>query len=127
MKAVIAKSYAFIYGRNQASWGLLGITVEDEAFYEAATDGVFLSIDIPNRTVRVGEGSDIQTFPFTMSDMEYRLTMNNGINVAYGKFKNELWKRMVGNTSPQRDTNTKTGEMLEASLSEQQGDKRLQW
>ena len=101
--------------------------MEDEAFYEAATDGVFLSIDIPNRTVRVGEGSDIQTFPFTMSDMEYRLTMNNGINVAYGKFKNELWKRMVGNTSPQRDTNTKTGEMLEASLSEQQGDKRLQW
>lgn len=127
VKAVIAKSYAFIYGRNQASWGLLGMTVEDDAFYQAATDGVFLKIDIPTRTVSVGEGSNVRTFPFIMSDMEYRLTMHNGINAAYGKFKNELWKHMIGGRSSDSDEKSTARAASEATLNEQQIDKKLQW
>src|SRR5271156_3870511 len=54
VQAVIAKSFAFIYGRNQPSLGLLGITTSDDAFFEAGTEGEEIMIDMPTRTIVVG-------------------------------------------------------------------------
>ena len=39
VQAVIAKSFAFIYGRNHLAASLLGITMSDDAFFKAATEG----------------------------------------------------------------------------------------
>lgn len=47
VQAVIARSFAFIYGRNQPSLGLLGIVMSDERFYEAAKEGEEIEIDLP--------------------------------------------------------------------------------
>ena len=127
VKAVIAKSYAFIYGRNQASLGLLGVIVEDEAFYEAATDHALVSIDIRSRTIRVGEGSDAKDFPFTMSEMEYRLMANKGISAAYGKFKNEVWKHMVKDPASQKERDVPMGARVDKILDKPVVDSRLQW
>jgi len=90
--AVIARSFAFIYSRNQPSLGLLGITMDDEAFYEAAQEDVEISIDVPQRQITVaGKG-----FPFRLSNMEYQLTINNGIAKAYGRYGKSIWEKLMG-------------------------------
>ncbi len=50
---MIARSFAFIYGRNQPSLGLLGVTVTDEEFYTAAQEGEDITLDIPTRTITI--------------------------------------------------------------------------
>lgn len=44
VRAVVAKNYAFIYARNQANNGLLGIKLANERFYELAKEGVELKM-----------------------------------------------------------------------------------
>ena len=90
--AVIARSFAFIYSRNQPSLGLLGITMDNEAFYEAAHEGAEISIDVPQRQIIVAG----QDFPFRLSNMEYQLTINNGIAKAYGRYGKSIWEKLMG-------------------------------
>jgi len=49
VQAVIARSFAFIYSRNQANMALLGIVMDDDRFYELAKEGTQLIIDVPKR------------------------------------------------------------------------------
>ena len=91
MQAVIARSFAFIYGRNQPSLGLLGIVMGEEAFYELAVEGAEIEIDVPARNVRVGG----KEFGFKMAEMEYRLTMNKGITEAYRRFGKKIWEKLT--------------------------------
>ena len=91
VQAVIARSFAFIYSRNQPSLGLLVIVMEDEAFFEAAKEGEDITIDIASRTVTVGE----REFPFRLSNMEYKLTINNGIAKTYGRFGKAIWEKLM--------------------------------
>lgn len=91
VQAVIARSFAFIYSRNQPSLGLLGITMDDEAFFELAREGEDIRIDIPSRQIVVAE----KQFPFRLSDMEYKLTINNGIAKAYGRFGKAIWEKLM--------------------------------
>lgn len=91
VKAVIAKEFAFIYGRNQPSLGLLGFSMSDEDFFKAATEDSEITIDIAARVVEVGG----RKFPFTLSDTEYNLTSNNGITDAYKKFGKGIWQQMT--------------------------------
>lgn len=90
--AVISKSFSFIFGRNQPSLGLLGITMADSEFHRLASDGVSIEIDVPERAIRVAG----KEFPFGLSEMEYRLTANAGIGEAYKKYQNEIWKMTRG-------------------------------
>jgi hypothetical protein len=46
IKVVIAKSFTFIYGRNQANNGLLGIKIKDDRFYDLAREGESIEIDV---------------------------------------------------------------------------------
>eukprot|EP00026_Physarum_polycephalum_P001534 Phypoly_transcript_01536.p1 GENE.Phypoly_transcript_01536~~Phypoly_transcript_01536.p1 ORF type:complete len:1000 (+),score=173.08 Phypoly_transcript_01536:90-3089(+) len=64
--AVIAKSYAFIYGRNQPNMSLLGFTITDDKFYELAQEGVSVKVDVPKRTVTV---ADIFNIFYLMSSL----------------------------------------------------------
>ncbi|ORX56507.1 3-isopropylmalate dehydrogenase [Piromyces finnis] len=88
VQCVIAKSYAFIYGRNQYNMALYGIIINDDAFYEIATEDKEIHIDIANRIVKI----DGKTFPFQLSSMEEKLIEGGGVTDLYSKYKNELFR-----------------------------------
>lgn len=116
MQAVIARSFAFIYARNQPSLGLLGITMDDDAFFEAAIEGEEISIDVPSSTITVAG----RNFNFNLSEMEYMLTMNKGIAESYQKYGKAIWENL-----------TKSGSQMKLRKAEQTDhgptDDRLNW
>ncbi|KAL6694466.1 aconitase iron-sulfur domain-containing protein [Trichoderma pleuroticola] len=98
IKCVIAESFAFIYGRNQPSLGLLGFTMDDPAFFEAAVDGAEISIDLEASRVNVG-GAE---FSFQLSTMERELVEAGGITPAFKKFGKQLFDMICGSTKDGR-------------------------
>lgn len=87
---MIAKSFAFIYSRNQPSLGLVGIVITDEAFYELASDGAEISINLEAHTLQVGD----KEFGFEFSQMEKKLMELGGITQAFHKYGKELFQTM---------------------------------
>jgi 3-isopropylmalate dehydratase small subunit len=87
---VISKSFAFIYGRNQPNLGLLGITITDPTFYEAAKEEVDMEIDLATRKVKVGN----EEWGFVLSQMEKELIKAGGITQAFEKFGKGLFEVM---------------------------------
>lgn len=71
--------------------GLLGITLTDEEFYEAAQDGNEVSIDFSAKVIDV----DGKQFKFQISQMERELFQYGGIASAFRKFGNRLFEKMV--------------------------------
>ncbi|KAK5168966.1 uncharacterized protein LTR77_006275 [Saxophila tyrrhenica] len=122
VQAVIARSFAFIYSRNQPSLGLLGIVMEDEDFYAAATEGEEIEIDIEARKIEVGG----KVWEFRLSNMEYKLTVNNGIAKTYGRFGKKIWERLM-----QEDPGKGVKPTMEVEAAwaapEERGDSRLNW
>ncbi len=116
VKAVIAKSFAFIYSRNQPSLGLLGIVMEDEDFFAVAKEGEDIEIDVAARTIKVAG----KQFGFKISNMEYQLTINNGIAKTYGRFGKHIWERLM------KDDQAKGAIKTEAEWAAP-GDSRLNW
>ncbi|KAG0328360.1 hypothetical protein BGZ99_005543 [Dissophora globulifera] len=88
IKAVIAKSYAFIYARNQPNMSLLGITIEDESFYNHAQEGAEVEIDVKERKVHCGG----QVYPFGLSLMEERLLAGGGVTEMYKTYGKQLFR-----------------------------------
>ena len=88
VKAVIAKSYAYIYGRNQPNMALLGVIVKDEHFYHLAQQGEQISLDIPKRIVSI-QGKE---FPFDLSPMEEILIRGGGVTELYRKYGRGLFR-----------------------------------
>lgn len=86
VNVVIAKSYAFIYARNQSNMALLGITLTDEKFYQLATEGEEITVDVPKRKIIVKN----QEFGFSLSDIEERLLAGGGVTEMYKKYKSEV-------------------------------------
>jgi homoaconitase/3-isopropylmalate dehydratase large subunit/3-isopropylmalate dehydratase small subunit len=117
VKAVIARSFAFIYSRNQPSLGLLGIVMEDDDFYAAALEGEDINIDVGTRSIEVAG----KKFPFRLSNMEYKLTVNNGIAKTYGRFGKAIWQRLMQEEGPREGTKAVMKDEA-ASL-----DSRLNW
>ena len=83
VQAVIAKSFAFIYARNQPNMHLLGVLVADEGFYERAVEGAEVEVNVPARTVSVAG----QTYPFTLTTMEERFLLAGGVEKLYKTFR----------------------------------------
>lgn len=71
--------------------GLLGITMKDESFFEAAQDGVAISIDFKSKTLDV----DGRQFQFQLSQMERELFNHGGITSAFRNFGAKLFKVMT--------------------------------
>ncbi|KAJ6146466.1 hypothetical protein N7497_008448 [Penicillium chrysogenum] len=113
VQCVIAKSFAFIFQRNMPSLGLLGITMEDESFFQVADDGVSISIDLNSRIIDVAG----KTFGFKLSQMETEIFQFGGIASAFGVFGNKLLEAITPAKLP-------SGYKQEES---EQPDKRLQW
>lgn len=91
VQAVIAKSFAFIYGRNQPNLGLLGFIMNDEEFYKLAADGEDIEIDVIGRTVKVCG----KTFPFQLSELEWQLVKQGGMTNAFKKWGKGLLEVMT--------------------------------
>jgi 3-isopropylmalate dehydratase small subunit len=106
IKAVIAKSFAFIYARNQPNMALMGITVENyDRFYALALEGAHIKIDVANRLVTVqkpsGNGEE-ETFKMVLSRMEERLIAGGGVTDLYEKYGSSLFRVVMqdGDGSP---------------------------
>lgn len=91
VRCVIARSFAFIYARNQPNLGMLGIIMEDEDFYARAQDGVGIRVDVDRRVITLDE----QEYPFTLSELEVRLWQQGGMARAFGKLGKGILEMMT--------------------------------
>lgn len=91
VKAVIAKSYAYIYGRNQPNMALLGVIVKDERFYELAQEGVQIELNKQTRMVNVGS----ESFKFELTLMEQVLIEGGGVTDLYKKYGRSLFRKAI--------------------------------
>lgn len=100
VQCVIAKSYAFIYSRNQPSLGLLGITMTRDDFFEAVQDGSSIDVDL-DKNVIIVEG---QEFPFQLSSMEKELLDIGGITPAFIKYGKQIFDALCSGGSKSKPT-----------------------
>ena len=100
VRCVIARSFGFIYARNQPNIGLLGITISEEAFYETAQVGVDIEVDVDASLVICGG----KKFGFSLSDMEKQLNAVGGLTEAFKKYGRQLFDVMC-RTREVRSTN----------------------
>ena len=91
VKCVIAKSFAFIYARNQPNLGMLGVIIEDEDFYAEAEDGTDISIDVDKRKITLCG----KEYHFTLSELEIQLWQQGGMAKAFGKWGKNILEEMV--------------------------------
>ncbi|KAJ2957152.1 hypothetical protein NQZ79_g7069 [Umbelopsis isabellina] len=90
VKAIIAKSYAYIYSRNQANYSLFGVIVEDEKFYADATEECEIEILIPERKVLL---NGIQ-YPFKLDVIEEKLQASGGIAARWKRHGKNLFRKL---------------------------------
>jgi len=78
IQAVIAKSYAFIHKRNLVNEALPYLVIRDESFYDLATEGAELEVDLASGIVRdVASGREFQAQ--TPTPMIQALTAEGGL------------------------------------------------
>lgn len=94
--------------------GLLGITIKDTAFFEAAQDSRNISVDLRHNLVAVEE----QSFQFDLSETERELFERGGIAPAFRHFGNRLFEAMTISKATDRGK-------LERSLGDPRAE--LQW
>lgn len=97
VKAVIAKSFAYIYARNQPNNALLGIVINDEDFHNAAKEGAQVSVDVTNRSVRV-EGVD-RAFTFALTQLEENFLYGGGLKNLFKRYKTDLFRASLQKSS----------------------------
>ncbi|KAI1469831.1 aconitase family protein [Daldinia caldariorum] len=98
VKCVIARSFAFIYSRNQPSLGLLGITISDDDFHSLAQDDVEISIDLDENMLYISD----KGFPFQLSPMVKQLMNLGGITPAFQKFGKQLFEALCSDVAGSR-------------------------
>jgi 3-isopropylmalate dehydratase small subunit len=78
IQAVIARSYAFIHKRNLVNEALPYLVIRDEAFYDLATEGAELEVELASGVVRhVASGREFQAQ--TPTPMIQALTAEGGL------------------------------------------------
>jgi 3-isopropylmalate dehydratase small subunit len=94
IQAVIAKSYAFIHKRNLVNEALPYLVVTDPAFYELATEGVELEVDLAEGIVRdLASGRAFQAL--TPSPMIQALTAEGGLVAAVQRHGKEVFSALT--------------------------------
>ena len=105
VRCVVAKSFAFIFGRNLPSLGLLGFVMPEESdFWDVAWggeggvgEGREVEVDVERRKVRVdttGRGQ-WREWGFELSEMEFGLTVNKGVTESFRRFGRGIWEEMM--------------------------------
>jgi homoaconitate hydratase len=90
IQAVIAKSYAFIYARNQANNGLLGVRMNDDEFYEMAKEDSFITIDLRKKVLTC----DGREFNFKLDPIEEALLRAGGLLNVYKRYGTSLFRQL---------------------------------
>ncbi|KAH0842652.1 3-isopropylmalate dehydratase [Fonsecaea pedrosoi] len=90
IQAVIAKSYAFIYQRNQVNNGLMGIKLLDEDFYRLAQEGEEVTIDVKNRKIHC-QG---RTWDFRLDRIQEQLLAEGGLISTYERYGPGLFSKL---------------------------------
>ncbi|CAK4079500.1 unnamed protein product [Aphanomyces euteiches] len=106
VKAVIAKSFGYIFSRNVQMFALVGIRITDERFYELAQPNVPIRVEMRGRTVHVGG----EVFRFQMSLFEEKLLAGGGIIPLYKKFGNRLFRVAVEDAEDESSCGTSSGD-----------------
>ncbi|OQR90682.1 3-isopropylmalate dehydratase large subunit [Achlya hypogyna] len=88
IQAVIAKSFAYIYARNQPNNALLGIVITDERFHTLATEGAEVHVDLPGRAVSVAG----ETFGFQLTALEESFLNGGGLQQLFRRYKTDLFR-----------------------------------
>ena len=129
VQCVIARSFAFIYGRNQPNLGLLGFEMQDPRFWELVGHGKQITVDLDSLVVTVevgGEDTKTESFPFQLSLMQRRLIDVGGAEKAFAKWGKGLWEVLTA-----KDDNLAHQQKSISSLAaglENNGDKvKLEW
>lgn len=90
IQVVIAKSYAFIYQRNQVNNGLMGIKLLDDEFYKLAQEGIEVQVDVKNRQIHC-EG---KTWHFRLDRIQEQLLAEGGLLSTYEKYGPSLFSKL---------------------------------
>jgi hypothetical protein len=64
--------------------------MSDEVFFSAATENSKIEIEVPEQKIYVAG----REFGFSLTEMEYKLTVNRGMNEAYKRFR-AIWGKMT--------------------------------
>ena len=122
VQCVIARSFSFIYGRNQPTIALLGITLDDDDFYLHMRSGVDLEIDLSARVVMAAG----QRFKFVLDEMELSLIQNQGLAQAFQTYGNDVFASLCGNEEAhRRDSYNLNSSMI--STEEMERKETLDW
>lgn len=106
VKALICRSFGYIFSRNYFCFSLLGIQLDDDQFYAlAAKPEAIVTIDTAGRTVRVGG----ENFRYNMSLFEERLLAGGGILPLYKKFGNRLFQVAIAPEEKEETMTTSCG------------------
>ncbi|TMW65540.1 hypothetical protein Poli38472_008182 [Pythium oligandrum] len=97
VQAVIAKSFAYIYARNQPNNALLGIVVTDEKFHQLAQEGEEVTVDLRNRFVSVKD----HKVTFTLTQLEENFLNGGGLKSLFKKYKTDLFRAALRGKAPQ--------------------------
>ena len=97
VKCVIAKSFAFIYARNQPNLGLLGFELRDHRFWEKVDDRSNIRIDLDELMVHleIDDQGTWESFEFKLSPMQRRLMECGGAANAFGRYGKGLWQALT--------------------------------
>ncbi|KIW94363.1 uncharacterized protein Z519_04339 [Cladophialophora bantiana CBS 173.52] len=90
IQAVIAKSYAFIYQRNQVNNGLMGIKILDDEFYQLAKEGEEIVINVKKRQIRC-QG---RTWDFRLDRIQEQLLAEGGLINTYERYGPSLFSKL---------------------------------
>lgn len=110
VKCVIAKSFAFIYARNQPNIGLLGITITEDEFYQAAQHGLDITVDVNRSVVCCGD----KDYSFQLSDMEKSLIAAGGLTEAFKRFGTSVFDTLCKKV-PTSTVDSRSGEKAGAN------------
>ncbi|CEG47275.1 3-isopropylmalate dehydrogenase [Plasmopara halstedii] len=123
VKALIARSFGYIFSRNYQNFSLLGIQLDDDRFYELATDNAEITVNMTGRTIEVGG----ETFRFNMSLFEERLLAGGGIMPLYKKFGNRLFRVAVQDPMAEKESCGSGGCSSKEEKSEAGAKKDISW
>ena len=137
VKCVIAKSFAFIFGRNCPSLGLVAVVMgEESGFWDCAWEGEGgigegreIEIDVEGRKVRVEVEGEWKEWGFELSEIEYQLSLNSGVTESFNRFGKGIWGEMMGGGGKGGSMRKRTGLESVGLLEEERGglEKEMAW
>ncbi|ETV68350.1 hypothetical protein H257_15671 [Aphanomyces astaci] len=110
VQAVIAKSFAYIYARNQPNNALLGIVITDPVFHKLAVEGAQVSVDLPRRVVLVAG----QSFPFALTALEEAFLVEGGLTQLFKRYKTDLFRAAMQPKTSNKSCQATCGDSVEA-------------